>query len=270
VRKVDLSKVPRSINLLTDADQVFPKIRPQAYNSRKSTLKNRVILCSQECLGMGYKAGEGATMDEELKKKILEIGEVIKGLPASVQEKAFEMLLSNELVGAPGRKGKEAEATVKDQNGPEIVNGGSAEAAVQGRGGEDLAQQDLHLKAKKFLEKQSLSLDDLNELFYKEGDVIKPLFEDLKTTKSSESQIRLALLSALRNAIQNGEFEFSGEEVRQQCQLRKTYDATNFKANFRNNKRLFDKFESYEREKPTIRLSEEGREALAKLIKELR
>jgi len=58
-------------------------------------------------------------------------------------------------------------------------------------------------------------------------------------------------------------------EVRLQCQLRKTYDAANFKANFRNNKRLFDKFENYERDKPTIRLSEEGRESLAKLIKEL-
>jgi len=208
-------------------------------------------------------------MDEELKKKILEIGEVVKGLPATVQEKAFEMLLSQELGGAHGRKGKEIEATNTDLNGQKAGNGG-AEAAVQGRGGEDLAQQDLHLKAKKFLEKQGLSLDDLNELFYKEGDAIKPLFEDLKTTKSSESQIRLGLLSALRNAIQNGEFEFSGEDVRQQCQLRKTYDATNFKANFRNNRRLFDKFESYDKEKPIIRLSEEGREALAKLIKELR
>jgi hypothetical protein len=209
-------------------------------------------------------------MDEELKKKILEIGEVVKGLPATVQEKAFEMLLSQELGGTSGRKGKDIDTTIKDQNGQKAGNGGGAEAAVQGRGGEDMAQQDLHLKAKKFLDKQGLSLDDLNELFYKEGDAIKPLFEDLKTTKSSESQIRLGLLSALRNAIQNGDFEFSGEDVRQQCQLRKTYDATNFKANFRNNKRLFDKFDSYDKEKPLIRLSDEGREALAKLIKELR
>jgi hypothetical protein len=219
---------------------------------------------------MGYNTDEGATMDDELKKKILEIGEVIKGLPASVQEKAFEILLSHELAGFPAQKGKESELTAKDHSGPENGNVGGAETTVQGRGGEDLAQQDLHLKAKKFLEKQSLLLDDLNELFYKEGDAIKPLFEDLKTTKSSESQIRLALLSALRNAIQDGEFEFSGEEVRQQCQLRKTYDATNFKANFRNNKKLFDKFENYDRDKPKIRLSEEGREALAKLIKDLR
>jgi hypothetical protein len=158
----------------------------------------------------------------------------------------------------------------EDKDSQKGGSGGGAEAAVQGRGGEDQVQQDLHLKAKKFLGKQGLSLDDLNELFYKEGDAIKPLFEDLKTTKSSESQIRLGLVSALRNAIQNGVFEFSGEDVRQQCRLRKTYDATNFKANFRNNRRLFDKFENYEKEKPIIRLSEEGREALAKLIKELR
>jgi len=209
-------------------------------------------------------------MDEELKKKILEVGEVVKTLPAAVQEKAFEMLLSHELGGALGRRGKDVGAANEEQNDQKSGSGGGAEAAVQSRGGEDLAQQDLHLKAKKFLEKQGLSLDDLNELFYKEGDVIRPLFEDLKTTKASESQIRLGLLSALRNAIQNGEFEFNGEDVREQCQLRKTYDQANFKANFRNNRRLFDKFENYEKAKPIIRLSEEGREALAKLIKELR
>jgi hypothetical protein len=207
-------------------------------------------------------------MDEELKKKILEVGEVVKALPAAVQEKAFEMLLSHELGGALGRKHKDDGASDED-NDQKGASGGGAEAAVQSRGGEDLALQDLHLKAKKFLEKQGLSLDDLNELFYKEGDAIRPLFEDLKTTKASESQIRLGLLSALQNAIQKGEFEFNGEDVRLQCQLRKTYDKANFKANFRNNRRLFDKFENYEKDKPIVRLSEEGREALAKLIKEL-
>ena len=207
-------------------------------------------------------------MDEELKKTILEIGDVVKALPAAVQEKAFEMLLARELGHTFGRTAKDPGAA-QDQDDSSSKNAGSAEAAVQSRSGEDLTPQDLHLKVKKFLEKQGLTLDDLNELFYKEGDAIRPLFEDLKTTKSSESQIRLGLLSALRNAILSGEFEFSGEDVRQQCQSRKTYDATNFKANFRNNKKLFDKFESYEKEKPMIRLTEDGREALAKLIREL-
>ncbi|MCU1269553.1 MAG: hypothetical protein JWN74_847 [Acidobacteriaceae bacterium] len=208
----------------------------------------------------------GEYMDEELKKKVIEIGETVKALPPNVQEKAFEMLLAREL-GLGGTAHRDT-ATGGQQGAGEAAQAG-AEQAIQTKGGEDLGTNDLHLKARKFLEKQSLSLDDLNELFYKQGDDIEPLFEDLKTTKSSESQIRLGLLSALRNAIKTGEFEFSGEDVRQQCQLRKTYDSTNFKANFRNNRRLFDKFDSYEKEKPTIRLSEEGRSELAKLIKEL-
>jgi hypothetical protein len=206
-------------------------------------------------------------MNEELKKRVVEIGELVKSLPASVQEKAFEILLNYELGRVP--KGKTKEGDAKEEEVEKSEGGGGAEAAVQSRSGEDLIAGDLHLKAKKFLEKQGLSLDHLNELFYKEGSEFKPLFEDLKTTKASESQIRLGLLSALRSAIQSGEFEFSGEDVRQQCQLRKTYDKANFNANFRNNKKLFDKFESYNKEQPTIRLSEEGRNELAKLIKEL-
>jgi len=206
-------------------------------------------------------------MNEELKKTIAEIGEVVKSLPASVQEKAFEMLLNYELGSA--LKPPTKSPIFKENDAEEARQQEGSEASVESRSGEDLVAGDLHLKARKFLEKQELSLGDLNELFYKEGGQIKPLFEDLKTTKASESQIRLGLLSALRGAIQNGEFEFNGEDVRQQCELRKTYDSTNFKANFRNNKRLFDKFENYDKENPTIRLSEEGRAELAKLIKEL-
>src|SRR5207248_8901682 len=113
-----------------------------------------------------------------------------------VQEKAFEMLLSQELGGTA----KPATAKLEEEDAGKDNEGG-AEAAIQKRGGEDLLTGDLHLKARKFLDKQGLSVDDLNELFYKEAGVIKPLFEDLKTTRASESQIRLSLLAALQNAI---------------------------------------------------------------------
>ena len=204
-------------------------------------------------------------MDEELKKAVTEIGELVKTLPPSVQEKAFEMLLTYRL-GDKERQRKPLATAEEDAPGG---SRGGAEAAVQSRAGQDLLPTDLHLKAKKFLEKQGLSIGDLNQLFYKEQGEIKPLFEDLHTTRASESQIRLGLLSALKTAILTGEFEFSGEDVREQCQVRKTYDATNFKANFKNNKRLFDQFQSYNKTDPMIRLSEEGRAELAKLIKEL-
>src|SRR5579871_598211 len=207
-------------------------------------------------------------MDEDLKKRILEVGELIKQLPEKVQERAFELLLSNELRGQQRENQKPTSPDEKPDSSAEAAKGG-AEAAVQSRGGEDLALGDLHLKAKKFLDKEGATLSDLNGLFYKEGGDIKPLFEDLKTTKASESQIRLGLLAALRNAIEKGEFEVDGEDLRRQCQLRKTYDGANFNANFKNNRRLFEKFETYDKATPIIRLSQEGRTELEKLIKEL-
>jgi hypothetical protein len=203
-------------------------------------------------------------MDDELRKTVAEIGELVKSLPAGIQEKAFEILLNHELRKQPARA-----ADGGGSGGEEKKKEKQEQTKEDSRGGEDITTSDLHLKMRKFLQKQGLSLDHLNELFYKEEGELKPLFEDLKTTKASESQIRLALLSSLRNAIQTGEFEFSGEDVRQQCQARKTYDSTNFTTNFRNNARFFEKFTEYDKNKPQIRLSEEGRKALGALIEEL-
>lgn len=109
--------------------------------------------------------------------------------------------------------------------------------------GSDLAMTDLHIKAKKFLEKTGTTLDELNQVLYKEGDALLPLYEDLKTTKVSESQVRIGLLLALANGIRIGEFEFDGEAVRRECQTRKCYDPGNFAVNFKNNASLFDGFE---------------------------
>ncbi len=134
----------------------------------------------------------------------------------------------------------------------------------------DLTIRDVHVKARKFLEKYEKTINDLNQILYKEGDELRPLFADLKTTKTSESQIRIALLQALTSGIKSGEFQFDGEEVRKECQARKCYDAGNFSANFKNSATLFDGFEKYDKQSPTIRLSEDGRLVLAQVINELR
>ena len=47
-------------------------------------------------------------------------------------------------------------------------------------------------------------------------------------------------------------------------------DLANFAANFKNNSTLFDGFEKYDKKRPRIRLSEDGRKELAELIRELR
>jgi hypothetical protein len=85
----------------------------------------------------------------------------------------------------------------------------------------------------------------------------------------SESQVRIALLSALRNGLENGDFEFDGEAVREECNTRKGYDPSNFAANFKNSSDLFDGFEKYERSNPVVKLSEDGKKKLGDLVRAL-
>ncbi len=129
---------------------------------------------------------------------------------------------------------------------------------------------DLHLKARRFLTQYSITLDDINQLFFIEGDEIKPLYEDLKSTKASETQVRIGLLQALRTGIKDGEFQFNGEDVRSECQERKAYDGTNFSANFKNSAGLFSGFDKYDKNSPVLKLSDTGRQRLAEAIKEMK
>lgn len=82
----------------------------------------------------------------------------------------------------------------------------------------------------------------------------------------AESQIRLALLEALENAIQTGDFVFDVESVRSKCRAFKCYDVSNFVRNFRNNEELF---EGFEKGAPSVKLSSAGRERLAAVVAEL-
>ena len=203
----------------------------------------------------------------ELKKKIEEFSEIAKTLPDNLQVICFELLLRNHLEGTRPLREKPKPAP-DPENGPipKFLETATPDAA--GRKQEDLKITDLHLKAKKFLDKYALSIEQLNNLFFREGGELKPLYEDLKTTKMSESQIRVTLLLALRNAITHGEFQTDVEAVRAECAQRKCYDTTNFGANYNNNKSCFD-FEKFGKETTSVRLSEAGRKKLAELIKEM-
>jgi hypothetical protein len=132
----------------------------------------------------------------------------------------------------------------------------------------DLLKTDLHVKVSRFLEKHGLDVEHLNQLFYKEDDRILPLYEDLKTTRVSESQVRITLLQCLLNAITTGEFQTTVENARVEASTRKCYDKNNWGNNYTNNAGLFD-FDKYARTVKTISLSEAGRKALADVIKEL-
>jgi hypothetical protein len=206
-------------------------------------------------------------MAEKLKQKIMEFVALAKECPENLQEKCFELLLADHLdrlrEKSPGDaqtgKGK------KSDDDAEKKDGGEKKTARQ----EDILETDLHVKARQFIKKVGLTVDHINQLFYKEEGNFLPLYDDLKTTKAAESQIRIALLHSLLNGLHKGDFEFNGESVREEAQVRKCYDAANFTANFKNNKDLFDGFTTYSKTSAIIRLSADGKAKLAEIIKDL-
>ena len=209
-------------------------------------------------------------MRNDLKTAILEIVEIVKSVPEPLQGRCSEMLLADHLESqkhAPNPRPAEEKVSTEKNGTPTATLPAPDEKPIAQA---DIQLPDLHLKAKKFLEKHSLSIADLNEVFYKEGADFKPLFDYLKTTKLAESQIRIAMLEALKSGLTTGDFQFDGEVVRAECQVRKCYDGPNFAANFKNNSGLFEAFEGYKKATPIIRLSETGRNRLAELITELK
>jgi hypothetical protein len=169
-----------------------------------------------------------------LKEKVDEFATIAKSLPENLQVVCFDLLLRNHLERAklphiepklPPKESSPAQ-TPSDSPAPDPADTGTKQ--------EDLKDTDLHLKARKFLQKYVLSVDHLNNLYFKENDELKTLYEDLKTVRTSESQIRITLLQALQNAISTGEFETDAENVRKECMLRKCYDVGNFSANYNN------------------------------------
>ncbi|MGA2171751.1 MAG: hypothetical protein ABSG82_01890 [Sedimentisphaerales bacterium] len=206
-------------------------------------------------------------MSEKLKQKIMEIVAIAKDCPENLQEKCFELLLADYLQQlrpkepSAGEEGKHPKLT----GDKEKKEGENTPTPQQ----EDITETDLHVKARQFLKKSGLTVKDINQLFYKEEGNFKPLYDDLKTTKASESQVRIALLHSLLHGMHAGDFEFNGESVRAEMQVRKCYDLTNFAANFRNSKELFEGFSKYNKTCPTIKLSTEGKAKLAEVIKEM-
>jgi hypothetical protein len=205
---------------------------------------------------------------KKLKERVLELASIAKECPENLQQICFEVLLKHELLpkGAPPPnvppKPPEVAEPERSKQEPKSV----VESAANSQ--DDLSSADLHLKVRRFLEKGDLSVDHLNQLFYKEGDAILPLYDDLKTVRTSESQIRITILQCLLNAIRTGDFQTTVEAAREEATTRKCYDKNNWGNNYSNNAALFD-FDKYTRNVKTITLSDQGKTELANVIKEL-
>jgi len=195
-----------------------------------------------------------------IKDKVLEATKIAQECPENLQQICFEVLLKN-MLSTESEKAKKP-SDREEKKDPESVVEDAAKTQ------DDLSDSDLHLKARRFLTKYKLTIDHLNQLFYKQGDQILPLYDDLNTTRTSESQIRITLLQCLLSAIKTGEFKATVEEIRAEAQTRKCYEVNNWSNNFTNNATLFD-FDKYSKGLKEISLSESGKVELANLIKEL-
>ena len=119
-----------------------------------------------------------------MKEKILEITEIARACPENLQTICFELLLKDYLSSrAQEREGQShSPEPLKRTAQPAQEEAGSPTAAEGiGKGQDDLSEGDLHVKARRLLEKNSLTVGQLNNLFYKENGQILPLYEDLKT-----------------------------------------------------------------------------------------
>lgn len=210
------------------------------------------------------------------KEEIKEIVEIVALVPEPHKAMCFEMLLKEALANrrtppsptqaTPAPILKAAAPIAPAASPADPVDSPPIGAQPKVNDGSDIVISDLHMKTKKFLEKGDVTLAQLNELYYKNDDVFESLSVDLKVTKMSEAQIRIALLQALQNSLASGNFQTTVEAVREECKARKTYDSANFTTNFKNTAELFD-FGTWSREVTDLRLSEIGKKELAAAVK---
>lgn len=193
-------------------------------------------------------------MQKDIKSIIKEILEIVNGCPKELQGICFEILLTHYLSRVEGKIQPEGKPETKPE--------------PQEKRGKDIVSTDLHTKAMRFLKQNGISMESINQIFYKEDEEFKPLYDELGTTQMVESQIRLSLLEALKNGMKVGNFEFDIESIRGECRSRKCYDPPNFTSNFKKRKELFDSFDKRKKGE-VLRLSGDGKKYLAEIMKEL-
>lgn len=182
---------------------------------------------------------------EELKEKIKEIIELVDELPEKYSEKAFEVLLTNELL----KKSIDREQFEKVPSEKPITD--------------DSDQFIIPIEVRALFHQYDLDESILGDLFIIDKNTIFPVYK-LKTVRKAIAQIQVSLLMALENALKSNGFIFDIERVRTKCQELKVYDGSNFKSIFSRNSDLFKSLDEIE-----IELSPDGKNELVEVIREI-
>lgn len=199
-------------------------------------------------------------MYSNLKNEIENIIEIVNKCPEPLQEKCFEILLNsylktNQTIEEPSKIVNTPVNQIKDEKITKKENDISEE---------EIKESHFHLVIRRLLTSNSITMKDINNLYYIENEKLKPLYDCLNAQKMSDSQIRIALLTAFENGYSDNVLEFNIQEVRERCKTFKCYDGTNFMAIFKRNKELFDNIE--EKDVTDIKLSNEGRKKMVETL----
>ena len=209
-------------------------------------------------------------MYNDLKNEIKDIIDIVNQCPDSLQEKCFELLLNNYLLCLDKVSKAPKESVALTQSEDTLGNEQFNDYQVPDND-EEILLTDFHVKIQRLLQGNGIDASIINQLYYKEDGKMLPLYDTLGSTKMSECQIRLSLLTAFENAYNNGngELTFNGEVVRSRCQEMKCYDAPNFATNFKSHSKYFDNWSEKYDKNTEYNLSVEGKRLLSETLKVL-
>lgn len=180
--------------------------------------------------------------NEELEAKIKEFIDIAEKFDDRYKQKIFEVLLADYLRETQPSKGISEKA--EEPSPP------TTEKFI------------VPIDVRAVLTQYGVPEDKIQKLFLIAGTDIRPIYT-IKTTKKSDAQMQISLLTALENALKpGGRFEFSIEDVRQRCINQKVYDSANFSTHFKNNSKLFEELD----DKEHVTLSPDGKSELAEAI----
>ena len=212
-------------------------------------------------------------MYQSLKTEIKDIIEIVKQCPESLQEKCFELLLENYLSDNGQNDILETKAVTPVADAKiSVVDVQNENDSEENRDfNTEISMKEFHVKVQRFLTSNNISNEQINYLYYKEDEKLKPLYDSLNSTNMSECQIRIALLTAFENAFSdsNGEMSFNCEDVRARCNAMKCYNSANFTSYFKNNNSLWENWPEKYDKNLSIVLSVEGKKELAKVLLDL-
>ncbi len=196
---------------------------------------------------------------DQIDESIDRIVAIVAKIPETFKERTFDSLLTMVLAEARGSwtAGKTVEeksdtSSRNDLDSETNTNGGDSVKA-KGRYNQFLADKGITESAVRKI----VELEGNEVIFYRSPDA----------AVFATAQINWALLLALASGLKSGNLTVSSDAVRKKVQDEKIYDQTNFAKIFKGQKAYF--VGTMEKGDPARRLSSDGEDALAALIKSM-